>query len=98
MNTQPEVSFQISWDCCLTEVNEKCFVYNSKAAEEEKWTLHFVQGEFFNELASLSLQNAPSRLIFTKSAMFIVDKSSVFVSSISLTPLTLCDILSYVFF
>lgn len=89
---EPVKSFQVNWNPCLTEVNEKCFSYLSKGSEGS-WIIHFVQSEYMNELTSLSLEVAPSSLISTKTSLFIIESNTVSVSSISLSSLSLCEIL-----
>lgn len=84
--------FTVDWNPCLTEVNEKCFAYVSKSLSGE-WTLHFVQSEYLDELSTMKLTKAPAKLVFTKNSMFIVEEHAVSVCSITVSSLTLGDIL-----
>ena len=86
--------FTVDWKPCLTEVNEKCFAYLSKG-EGGDWALHFIQSEYLNELTCVKLSKAPVKLVFTKAYMFILEEQSVSVSSISVSALTLVDILKW---
>ena len=84
----------ITWNPCLTDMNGKMFMFVSQGPSNT-WLLHFIESEFFNELATLSLQKQPSQLVCSESCLFIIQQSTVLLLQLSVSSLTLGDILKY---
>lgn len=82
----------ITWDPCLTDMNGKMFMFVSQGPSNT-WLLHFIEEEFFNELAVLTLQKKPTQLVMSDHLLFIIQQSTVLLSQLSLSSLTLGDIL-----
>ena len=87
----------ITWNPCLTDMNGKMFMFVSQGPSNT-WLLHFIEAEFFNELAVLSLQKQPTQLVCSDSLLFIIQQSTVLLSQLSVSSLTLGDILKYSLF
>ncbi len=89
--SQKKQSQTVTWDPCVTAVNEHCFVYVTKA--ENAISLHFMELEYKTELTQLPLTEVPTGLSVCKSHLFILHHGNVSYASLTLSSLTMVHLL-----
>ena len=88
-NTEQDIQCPV----CLTVLEERCIAYASTA--DSKSYLHFFHSEFMSEITSLELPSSPSGIVYHNSQLFIMINGELYLSSVSLSPLSLKDMVRH---
>lgn len=82
----------ISWDPCLTAINDRCFIHVT--IEGKSALLHFTELEYKTELKKLKLSETPTGLCVSKSHLFILHHGDVNYATLTLSSLSMKNLLT----